>query len=1204
MKRSHNKTGRRRCAGGFALIVVLLCMVLLVILAIGLLQLSAVTLRTAENDQAASQAKANARLALMLAIGQLQKELGPDQRISAPSGMLDNDQTTPAIDGVANSHYTGVWNAGDAPTAANLATRTLTSAQKESKFRGWLVTHTGNSAYDEGQYALARSTSLDADPKGCLMVGANAASDSLGKVRVPILDGTRAGFAWWTSENATKATLRGKSTEADSAALADVALRSRRLMPDGHHGIETGIPAGTELTHLTDLPALAVTSSGSGKGLPGRYFHDLTTTSEMLPVDVTTGRLRKCLNLYLTMLDEKGPVTPDTAVPEKVSGLATLGPKSGSGDYRLFSWDQLRNAFGTTRNSGQLTVASNGRPLVHAYHQSGNGDLSDGTPTMGNSETNPTVQQDRWRMAPVLLKMMYVVSYGTEQIAAPSAATPERNLALRLYVYPIEVLWNPYNVDLSVGEYEADSTPLPLVMDIDSAGRKTTMDWVARDDTVDAAFGPDCPQKKLSNLIIPAGATRVLYPQANDPAHPEYFRSPRFVYMYHCWMDHKDLDIGPSNYGAIFKNLANASSSATLSSVPSNELVGAANDSLKITIRPSTTLAVNGTTPGTFGVRGYHTDWQGNSGPGSDTAENLLLFNESTQAMFNFETSGSPLFKTIPSTDLPSRTYGDLKGRPTPLFIIECRRKAADEDLFPGKYWAASLPTDPVHPWISTKTGTTDTLTPNYENDYTIRLDGQVSSWVDVSQRLQLPPDHDDETYFGRSYGAGNGQTRVIAGEIPLVPPSSIAHLQHLPLFHYRPIAGVQGSNGNWDQSFHYGRAMQFPQNNAIGNSYASPGITNTKITENGWPQTFQSVQSSVDVHTDGSYIANQLLWDSWFCSSVAPQDGPFATRYGTPRGTYQVASDFFKNGKPLPNENYVARLSKPASDVLATMFDGSKLKDDAYLTLASYLRIDGGFNVNSVSVEAWKHLLSGLLSRQTLVMPAGNGTEPPAMLAATDGTFNISRYTMAGAGPAEQVSGQDREDRWWNGSRQLTAVQLDSLSQALVREIKKRGPFLSLAEFVNRSLSTTTALAYSGPLQTALDDPSLGVNIDLLALKVSRPGADKPKFSFPAAAEGAVRQGIPGWITQADVLQSVGPSLGVRSDTFTIRAMGESRDPTGKVLARAWCEATVQRQADYLSAADAPSVAVDSLTDPVNKIFGRRINLVAFRWLPSTEVN
>ena len=55
-------------------------MVLLTVLAVGLLSLSTISLRAGSHGDAMAVAKANARMSLALAIGELQKLSGPDQR--------------------------------------------------------------------------------------------------------------------------------------------------------------------------------------------------------------------------------------------------------------------------------------------------------------------------------------------------------------------------------------------------------------------------------------------------------------------------------------------------------------------------------------------------------------------------------------------------------------------------------------------------------------------------------------------------------------------------------------------------------------------------------------------------------------------------------------------------------------------------------------------------------------------------------------------------------------------------------------------------------------------------------------------------------------------------------------------------------------------------------------------------------------------
>ena len=203
-----------------------------------------------------------------------------------------------------------------------------------------------------------------------------------------------------------------------------------------------------------------------------------------------------------------------------------------------------------------------------------------------------------------------------------------------------------------------------------------------------------------------------------------------------------------------------------------------------------------------------------------------------------------------------------------------------------------------------------------------------------------------------------------------------------------------------------------------------------------------------------------------------------------------------------------------------------------------------------------------------------------------------VVRSLPSVGGNASGASGSDREK--WTGHRRLSPEQIQSLAEKIVEEVRERGPFQSLAEFVNRRPGGDDKTALSGAVQSAIE--ASGINQPFLDpehnVTVST-GANQP------AASGNTADGAPGIITQADILTPLLPQLTARGDTFVIRACGETVDGEGRRI-RAWCEATVQRQPDFIDGSDAPSAR--SLSS-VNQTFGRRFEIVSFRWLIPSEV-
>jgi hypothetical protein len=156
------------------------------------------------------------------------------------------------------------------------------------------------------------------------------------------------------------------------------------------------------------------------------------------------------------------------------------------------------------------------------------------------------------------------------------------------------------------------------------------------------------------------------------------------------------------------------------------------------------------------------------------------------------------------------------------------------------------------------------------------------------------------------------------------------------------------------------------------------------------------------------------------------------------------------------------------------------------------------------------------------------------------------------------------------------------------------------MSDFVNRRLSTGD-LAQKGALQAAIDKTKLNEIMEANATPLATTDVASYGWKNAGAVDGTnTGAGSPGEITQGDILSAIGSFATVRSDTFRIRAFGDARDKDDKVLARAWCEATVQRFPEYVDGTDKPEMVAN--TD-ANKAFGRRFSVVAFRWLHPDEV-
>jgi hypothetical protein len=420
----------------------------------------------------------------------------------------------------------------------------------------------------------------------------------------------------------------------------------------------------------------------------------------------------------------------------------------------------------------------------------------------------------------------------------------------------------------------------------------------------------------------------------------------------------------------------------------------------------------------------------------------------------------------------------------------------------------------------------------------------------------------------GRGVGLSEngGIEEAVLFEVPQSPENvySMGELMHAPLFFWNDPTGT----GSTDLDVIQQRQIHSRFDNmipayAVGNAQADPNIAldETYVDYAAiQPQYF----SFSGMHYDYSYLLNDALWDRYFFSS------------------------WENNGLP---EN-------PRMSVI----DDTALTGPNYLRSAANLMIDGAFNVNSTSVEAWKALLASFYGEQVQKADGSNANNADSS--------PILRYREP-LGSALGNGDAGDEDAYV-GYKALDAGEIEDLAEAIVALVKARGPFTSLAEFINRSLeddaNTPADDRLRGLLAQALLDADTNTALEAYA------ATKLPAASFSAtASEGWRTESIPGWLSQADLLARLGSVLSVRSDTFRIRCYGEAKDPlSDQVVGTAWCEAVVQRFPDYIDAANVAYTPLDDdeaeaeglapLTQE-NKDFGRRFKIVAFRWLTPDEL-
>jgi len=902
-------------------------------------------------------------------------------------------------------------------------------------------------------------------------------------------------------------------------------------------------------------------------------FHHLSPHSQSVLANVTNGSLRKDLSLYLertniNWLEGWGRQEGKSRAPAGPLGPNNRIALSDPREYDVMPWKYLHHWYSMHRQQ-----IGNGANLpIEA--------MKNYTPAI-DPIRNPAWNSGVTRATPILVRLQLILSYGLKRQGNPDR-NGNANYDLYMYSFPVATVWNPFSVGMSVEEWSTFLHTLPLEHTIfrnnikhnvsagGSTNGKYNWGWPHGNMTirVGGSTGP--------GLNMAPGEAQILtYNTSQSGA----FHAHDMVSRVIPWMT--DRPGQQRHLGTIS---------------------GAGSDRISI----ATDLAKWDTSGTSYGGQNFQTTFDFRCEPRAIHAGHPARFVNQmfcSQVGWRHEPD-NPRCSSISERNFPSRTFAELTNAPTPFIHLDIRLKTLDEVQLPNKTWLHNIPHHPYAGATSTmkhsRSGV-DAATTFFAHPYTVSFE-QISG---IEGLIQNRP------YFGASNRPG-GQSRIAANSIPLAPLTSLAQLQNLPLI---PTEAL-----NW--------SGYYLQNQAIGNSYASPGLRPTEIKQasfpfylgqyyawqggdiagqlyegrdwfNGADYTIAAAPASI---VDRSYAANHLLFDDYFFSSMAGQTGPVFRSHGTERQARQVIDDLFKGVKDLPIAAYRPYLppgttAANATEQLARSRTG--VNDDAHLKSAARLLVDGGFNINSTSVPAWTAMLAAAHLKRPVIMTGGTLRQQDR------GRFIVNRHSAPLAGAASNGAGTDAETNRWLGYRELTAEEIRELAAAIVHQVKKRGPFRSLGEFVNRRRSTDEEMALYGAIQAALEDPMVTINKNYKGgyNDITTGAIRGAAYRFPAAALGSRYQGTPAYISQADILTPIAPIIQARSDTFVVRGYGEARSADGKtVIAKARCEAVVQRVPDYIDSADSAEIAQASLKSAVNRSFGRRFIVKSLRWLADSR--
>jgi type II secretory pathway pseudopilin PulG len=1157
---------------GFALVVTLTLMILLTVIAVGLLTLSSVSLRASSQGEAMATARNNARLALMLAIGELQKATGPDQRITAPASLVDQNGT-PGVTGVWESWKPDPEGTNDYETRKT--TVQTNPAVADGEFVTWLASRHSAAALDPNTppglpAPVASSVSLVSDRQSGTVT---IRGTHLNPTRVR----DRGEMAWTVLDEGSKARI---DLPAESKP-DDANRRLSRLRAPARPQAES-ISGDTAGLRLDTATAAKVVSLQQGELKAGRaklraHLHDLTPYAASLPVNVAEGGIKA----DLTRAFEESTLPADLAQRHVYSNSNTRATLTDPRFSMLAAYYQLYKqpvdplAIAVPRRYTPVNVRTNEPNLA----------VLDGT-----------------LVAPVVTRVSVVFSLVSRLAHSHWVTTipnamkdPQRKHMVYLIYTPVVTIYNPYSVPIQFRDFKVTFNNLPVAFKFFRNGVAQSAVHSLLSTFHVSSQGRDTWEDpfSLTTSTTPgsaSGSLVTLYPGEARVFGVSHSASAGWGSMTnYLWQN--DLDSSKT------KNVYSGAGWDYRSGYIVDWLVPSIS-------QPSTDARRkdNGATMGVFGVHPtdrvnvevvpmipgasngrFSVDFQAkvrapNSSRETETKIGIYEYIYSNQNKLkevlengNHTTIGKVTFPfrrerdfTVSELTLPNpegTTVAQWGSVPKQFAIFTLGSRTASDSLYPGRPGRTS---SFVH--------------------HVLQMDASRNHPAQLPMEMSLLPitgagantvgsiDADDfnRAFYFSGTTRGTGAIHYVSQNLPTSPLLNLADFRHANL----------ASSGHLPLVQH-----------TVGESLAAPIVPPDK--------TRHSSSFGYEV-VDHAWLSNHTLWDGYFFSGLRTSED----------------ARFLFNHQPMtlnPRQTALTPAGTTADEAAK-----KALATDSWANLAAMIATKGGFNVNSTSKNAWKAVLSSLRGLDLPVLGPITISDPPGdpskskevVKTAENAAFpRLSRPISDKVTTDNSANNQLR----WSGFRELTEAEVDKLAEEIVKQVRDRGPFLSLAEFVNRRLGTASDdKAAFGALEAALK--AAGINdipMGPTNREIGEAEAAALGFANPKAAAGNTEDGASAVISQGDLLSAIGASITVRSDTFVIRSYGAARDGN-KITARAWCEAVVQRVPAFVDPTDPPEKAQAAalgegrkVTDlsAVNQAFGRRYEIIGFRWLNADEI-